>query len=155
MARQYEVRYINQYVSGNVACQPEKKTVRKHSAQLPQMQRKRKQKIAIDVFSLGSIVLAAVLAVMMIAGMVQMNRAQEQAQIMRSYVSTLQAENKQLKDTYASGYDLEEIRDIALTMGMVPIEEVPHLQMQLQVPEIEDAPTGWENFWAFLIGMFA
>lgn len=155
MARQHEVRYINQYVSGNIAYLPEEKTNIKKSVQLPKMKRKQHRQIAVDVFSLGAIALAVVLAVMMTVSLMQMNRAQEEAQILQNYVSTLQAENKELKDTYTSGYDLDEIRDIALTMGMVPIEEVPHLQMQVVVPQIEEEPTAWENFWAFMVGLFA
>ena len=155
MARQYEVRYINQYVSGNIACQPEKKPNKKHAAQLPKMKRKRKQQVAVDVFALCGIAAAVVLAVMMTVGLVQMNRAQAEAQVLMNYVESLQNENKELKDTYTSGYDLEEIREIALTMGMVPVEAVPHLQMQVVTPQIVEEPTAWENFLTFLTGLFA
>lgn len=155
MARQYEVRYINQYVSGNIACQPEKKPNKRSTAQLPKMKRKHKQQVTVDVFALCSIAVAVVLAVMMTVGLVQMNRAKEEAQILKNYVNTLQFENKALKDTYTSGYDLEEIREIAITMGMVPVEAVPHLQMQVVTPQTVKEPTAWENFWAFMVGMFA
>lgn len=155
MARQHEVRYINQYVSGSIAYMPAEKNHKKNAVQLPKMKRKQRRRVAVDVFSLGAIALAAVLTVMMTVALVQMNRAQDEVQVLSNYVTNLQAENKQLKDTYTSHYDLDEIRDIALTMGMVPVEEVTHLQMQVVVPQIEEEPTPWENFWAFMVGMFA
>ena len=84
-----------------------------------------------------------------------MNQAQQEAKIYRDYAMSLQQENAQLQDTYTSGYDLEEVRQIAIAMGMVPMEEVPHLQMQVETPQVEQEPTAWESFWTFFLGMFA
>ena len=155
MAMQPEIRYINAYVSGTAAPQPEKRPQKKTATQLPKIKRQPKYLVPVDVVAMGGILAAVVLAVMLVVGLVQMNQAQEQANMYREYAMTLQEQNAQLQDTYLSSYDLDEIRDIALAMGMVPAEEVPHLQMQVTEPQVEQQPTAWESFWAFLVGMFA
>ena len=91
----------------------------------------------------------------MIINVVQLNQAQAEANQLRAYVETLQTENEQLQDTYTSNYDMEEIRDIALTLGMVPAEQVTHMRMQMAAPQVVEEPTAWESFWAFMVGMFA
>jgi carbohydrate diacid regulator len=49
----------------------------------------------------------------------------------------------------------EELEKIALAMGMVPSSQVPHISMDVTVPQQEAEPTAWENFCAFLTGLFA
>lgn len=155
MAMQPEVRYINAYVSGTCAPQLEKKPQKRPSNELPQVKKQQKWMIPVDVVAVGGILAAIVLSVMMIVGLVQMNQAQREAKMYQDYVTNLQQVNTQLQDTYTSGYDLEEVRQIAEAMGMVPAEQVPHLQMQVTTPVTVQEPTAWESFWAFLIGMFA
>jgi cell division protein FtsL len=152
---QPEVRYINAYVSGTAVKQPVKMPQKKPSAQLPKARRQQKLLVQVDIVSLGGILAALVLGIMLIVGVVQMNQTQQEAKMMREYALSLQQENKQLQDTYTSSYDLEEVQRIALSMGMVPSAEVEHLTMQTYEPEITVQPTAWENFWAFLAGMFA
>ena len=71
------------------------------------------------------------------------------------YVMSLQEQNAQLRDTYTSGYDLSEVESIAKAMGMVPADQVTHMQMQVVEPEQVEELSAWESFWAFLAGMFA
>lgn len=155
MAMQPEVRYINAYVSGTTALQPEKKPQKKHSTVLPKAKRQQKWLIRVDAVAVGGILAAVVLCVMLLAGLVQMNRAKEEAKMYRDYAVALKAENQELKNTYSAGYDPDEIRSIATAMGMVPAEQVPHIQIKLQAPVTEQEPTAWESFWTFMVGLFA
>ena len=156
MAMQPEVRYINAYVSGTAVPQPEKMPQSRPTTKLPPAKKmQQKRLIQVDVVAAGGIVMALVLSVMLVVGLVQMIQAQQEAKMFREYAAMLQTENAQLQDTYTSGYDLEEVQSIARTMGMVPVEQVPHVQMQVVEPEIVQEPTALENFWAFLTGMFA
>ena len=155
MAMQPEIRYINAYVSGNVAYQPKKKPQKRPAVQLPKARKQQKFVIPVDMVAVCGIFAAVVLSVMLMVGVAQTFQAQKDAQAMEDYAISLQAENEQLRDTYTSSYDLEEIRQIALAMGMVPVEEVPHLQMQLTAPQTVQEPTAWESFWAFMVGLFA
>ena len=155
MARQPEVRYINYYVSGTAAYQPERKTRRKPTARLPKAQKQQKLYITVDPMAICGILMATVLLVTLLVGAVQLNQAQQEAQQLQDYVHSLQEENAQLQNTYSSGYDPEEIRDIATAMGMVPADQVTHMQVQVALPQIPREPTAWESFWAFVVGMFA
>ena len=155
MAMQPEIRYINAYVSGNVAVQPEKMPQKKSSARLPKARKQQKWLIPVDMVAVGGILAAFVLSIMLIVGLVQMNQAQREAQMYKEYALSLQQENKAMQDTYDASYDLQEVRDIALAMGMVPVEQAQHVTMQVVTPEVVQEPTAWASFWAFFLGMFA
>ena len=155
MAMQPEVRYINAYVSGTAVKKPEKMPQRKPSVQLPKVRRQQKLTIYVDVVALCGILAALVLGIMLIVSVVQMGQAQHEAKVMRDYAVSLEQKNETLQNTYASSYDLEEVERIALAMGMVPTEQVQHLQMQVTTPQVTEEPTAWENFWTFFTGMFA
>ena len=155
MAMQPEVRYINAYVSGNVAVQPEKMPQKQSSARLPKARKQQKWLIHVDLVAMGGILAAFVLSIMLVVGLVQMNQAQREARIYKEYAMSLKQDNAQMRDTYASEYDLDEVRDIAITMGMVPVEQVEHVTMQVVTPEVVEEPTAWESFWTFFLGMFA
>jgi hypothetical protein len=155
MAMQPEVRYINAYVSGNVAVRPEKMPQKQSSARLPKARKQQKWLIQVDLVAIGGIMAALVLSIMLVTGLVQMNQAKHDAKVYREYATSLKLDNTKMRDTYASEYDLNEVRDIALNMGMVPVEQVEHVTMQVVTPEVVQEPTAWESFWAFFLGMFA
>lgn len=155
MAMKTEVRYINAYVSGTCVPQPEKMPQKRSSARLPKAKKQQKWLISVDVVALVGIFAAVVLSISMIMGLVQMNNARQEAKMYKEYALSLQEQNTQLRDTYYASYDTEEVREIALQMGMVPVEQVQHLQMTVQEPQQTAEPSGWESFWAFLVGMFA
>ena len=102
MAIQPEVRYINSYVSGNLAYQPEGKSQKKRTVQLPKAKIAKKQCVRVDVVALGGIAVALALAVMLVVNMVQMSDAKAQAQMMSDYVVALETENQQVQNTYMS-----------------------------------------------------
>lgn len=150
-----EIRYINAYVSGNLAPQPKKIPQKKASVRLPKARKRQRWLIPVDVVAVGGILVSLVLGIMMIVSLVQMNQAQQEAEAMRQYALSLRQENQVLQDTYTSGYDLEEVRQIANAIGMVPVEQVQHVQIQLETPQTVEKPSAWESFWAFVVGMFA
>lgn len=155
MAMQPEVRYINAYVSGTAVPQQSKIPQKKSSVRLPKAKKQQKWLIPVDVVALGGILTAFVLGIMMIVSLVQMSRAQQEAETMRQYALSLRQENLVMRDTYTAKYDLNEVQQIAQAMGMVPVEQVEHVQIHLEAPVVEEQPTAWENFWAFVVGMFA
>ena len=155
MARQPEIRYINAYVSGSNAYQMESPARKKKQVKLPKMHRQKKTVIALDPVAIGGIVVASVMLVLMLVGFVRLQDARVEVQQLQNYVSSLQQENTTLQDTYASGYDLNEIEQIALAMGMVPSSEVSQISVSVTVPHAVPQPTAWESFCAFLTGLFA
>lgn len=154
MASKPEIRYINAYVSGNIAYQIEQ-PARKKRVRLPKPRQEKKTMIAVDPIAVGSIVVAALLMVLLVVGFVRLQNARAEEIALEKYVLSLQQENQQLKEAYASGYDLEEIEKIALAMGMVPASHAQQISLSVTVPEEIPEPTAWESFYAFLTGLFA
>ena len=155
MAMQPEVRYINAYVSGTAVPQQSKMPQKTSSVQLPKAQKRQRYILQVDMVAVVGILAALVFSVMLIVSLVQMNQARQEALVMKNYALSLQQTNTQLQNTYHSSYNLDEVRDIALAMGMVPVEQVPHLQMQVTEPQTVPQQTAWESFWTFFLGMFA
>lgn len=155
MASQTDVRYINAYVSGSMAYMPQTKPVRKKTAVMPKFRLQKELVIAVDPVAVFGIVVAVAMAIVLLAGFMTLNQANEEARAMEAYVTTLQEQNAQLQDTYDNGYDLEQVRQIALAMGMVSVEDVPHITVEVNIPQEESKPTVWENFCTFLTGLFA
>ena len=155
MANYTDVRYINAYVSGSMAYMTQPKPARKKVAVMPKFRIPKELVIAIDPVAIFGIVVAVAMAIVLLTGFMTLNQANEEARAMEAYVTTLQEQNTQLQDTYDNGYDLEQVRQIALAMGMVSVEDVPHISVEVNVPQEEAKPTAWENFCTFLTGLFA
>ena len=125
MAQKLDIMYVNFYTDGSAArkvapafpvTQPKPKT---------QVKRKTKRiTIFIDPVAVCSLVVAAVMLIMMVVGLNQLQTANDQAQRMEDYVSSLTQKNQELKDSYYSDMDLEQIRQTALALGMVPKDQV-------------------------------
>lgn len=156
MGRNPEIRYINTYVSGSAAYQLEPGLPQqKKQVKLPRPRREEKKVIRLDPVAIMGIIVAVVLLVLLVAGFARLEAAQAEARTLNAYVSALQEQNRKLQDTYASGYDLEEIREIALAMGMVPADELRHIQTELVIPPQPEEPDAWEALCTFLTGLFA
>ena len=62
--------------------------------------------------------------------------------------------NLQLEEKYHSRYELDEVKEAALGLGMIPIEEAQHIT--ISVPqETAQKNTLWESINIFLDGLFA
>lgn len=155
MARQPEVRYINYYVSGNIAYQPEKSPKTRTRTQLPAMPKAQKQLHTIDRSAALCVVVAAVLLIALAVSAVQFVSAKEEVAQLQHYVASLQKENQMLEQTYVEAFDPEQIKTIADSLGMIPVEDAKHMIVQVQLPVEEQEPTVWESFLVFLKGLFA
>ncbi len=156
MARKTDILYINYYMSGSTACQLEQRAPKK-SVSMPWPKRRRSQKIVIrldPMVVLGTCV-AFVMFILMIAGAVRLAAVQSDVQKMHSYNVSLQSENSQLRQTFEEGLDMDEIRSIAMAQGMIPVEQAKHVSIQVHMPQEEVQLSAWENFWTFLVGLFA
>lgn len=155
MARQWDVQYVNFYTAGSAAVKYEPTPIKKQIATLPKPHRKKKIRVFIDPVAVGGVLMAVVMLVMMVSGIVRLNEARTEQIRMQEYVQQLQEENTQLKTSYEAGYDADEIYEIATAMGMIPEQEGERITLQVSVPQLEEAMSPWENFCAFLTGLFA
>lgn len=155
MARKNQVQYVNFYTAGTAAYKYEPVQAPEKKASLPKPRRRKRIRVYVDPMAIVGACAAMVLMVMMFAGMVKLSRAQQEQAQMAAYVQSLQEENARLEQQYHAGYDPDEIYRIATAMGMIPVEEAEHIQVQVHVPVVEEEPTAWENFCVFLTGLFA
>ena len=137
MARSNEVQYIRYYSPGSAA----------EKVELPRIPRKQpKPKAApaqkqtapvvrVDGLAAIGIVVAAVMLLCMLMGCVQVYNLNRQIQDLEVYVSQLELRQESLEADYAHGYDLEEIRQAAESMGLVPKDQVQHVT--IHIPETE------------------
>ena len=155
MANKPQIQYIHQfYVPGSEV----QKTApayapRRSRTTLPKKAPSDKIRILVDPVALGGVVVAVAMLVLMVVGMVQYSRVCEQHAVMEKYVTQLRDENARLEHTYHSGYDIEEIKQQANALGMVPASEAMTIEVEVNVPQPEPEPTLWDEIVWFFKGL--
>lgn len=159
MARRTDVQYVRFYTTGSAARKLEPQEKPKRKAPRPQPQHKirpdTRKVIRIDPISLCAMAVAAVLLVTMAIGMIELGSVNAETERMESYVSQLRAENTQLHAEYSAGYDLDEVEQMALEMGFVPVDQVEHVTIHVEPPQPEQEMTAWQEFCAAVRELFA
>ena len=133
MARKPDVQYVRFVTDGSAARVVEQAPVRAKT-RLPKV-KKQKQKdmvIHVDPLAFVGVVLSCVMLVLMVVNCVQLHNYQVMANQMDAYVDVLMEENARLQDTYRKNYDLKDIEDKALALGLVPIEDVRHISVSVE-----------------------
>jgi hypothetical protein len=154
MTEKPKIQYIGQfYVPGSEAqvLAPKKKK-KKAKTKLPIA--KQEQAIYIDPVALIGITVAVVMLAVMVVGALQLRGDWAQYEQMSNYVSQLNRDNAELERTYRDGYDLEDIRDKALALGMVPVEEVPSRTITVTISQPKPERTLWDDIVWFFGGLF-
>ena len=157
MARKPDIQYIDKfYVHGSEARVLELKPRRRIiKTVLPLSVPDKTIKIGVDPIALSGIVVALTMLVLLVVGTVQYVRVCGQYQAMMDYVVTVQNENVELKQTYRDGYDLAQIEEEALALGMIPAAEAEVVKVRVTVPQREPEMTFWEEFRWLCEGLFA
>lgn len=158
MARQPDIQYVRFYTDGSAArkieLQPEKKKKQVSLPQRPRVRRQKRMVIHVDPISVLAMLVAGVMLITMVVGMLRLGSINSEAEVMEDYVSDLQAQNNALQEKYESGFDLRDVEQKALEMGLVPIEQVEHITIELPRIVEEAEPTFWENVGAFFSELF-
>ena len=157
MNRKPEIQYVGQfYIHGSEArvLAPEKEQ-KKPKTRLPLQYLEKIEKIYIDPVALVGITVALFMLVVMVLGVVQMQDAWKEYDRMERKLETLQTQNMELKQQYRSSYDLDDIREKAVAIGMVPISEVQTISVMVTHPETEPVRTVWDDVVWFFSGLFA
>ena len=157
MALKPEIQYIGQfYIHGSEAKALEVKPEEKKSEyKLPLHRFEKVQKLHVDPLAICSIALAVVLMIGMVAGTLQIQSAWEELDAANRYVYNLEAIHRQRMSEYRSSYNLEEIRTVAETMGLIPVAEAKTMELTVTIPEPEAEPTMWDDIVWFMEGLFA
>ena len=153
MLRQ-EIQYIRYDNVGSAACKPVVVSSAKKNA-LPGARKQKRKVISIDPVATVGILVALFMLVSMAVGVVEYVQVRKQAVQMEQYVEQLSVRNEELTEKFESGYDLEAIEKTALALGMVPMEQVQTVQIQVTIPQEEKTVTLWEQIGIFITGLFA
>ena len=156
MVKKPEIQYIDKfYVYGSEAKVLELKPKRRIKTILPLSVPDKTIKIPVDPVAIGGIVVAVALLVALLIGCVQYVQVYRQYRTMMDHVVAEQNMNVELREDYRSRIDLVEIRDKALALGMVPVENAQVITIRAELPQREPEPTLWEDFVWLCKGLFA
>ena len=156
MAQKHDILYVNFYTDGSAARKMAPAFPAAQSRKSAGAKRKKKTVLFVDPVAVGSLIVAAVLLVMMVVGLTQLQTAQAEAVTMESYLQRLTAENERLTQEFDSQVDLEVVEKTALAMGMVPMDQVKSVNIQVQEIRIEEPrQTFWDQMYAILTNLFA
>ena len=141
MARKTTERYVRYYTFGSTAVKLDR---REHRAALPKYTAPAKRKpIPVDPVALVGSAVAIVLAILMIVGFAQVAHTSAQVKKLETQVMTLELEQEGLRQKYENGYDLEEVRAAAESMGMIPAEEAIHVRVPVPAQTVEIETLSW------------
>ncbi len=155
MAMQTEVQYIT-YVDGSAARQFQPKPIKKVAAPKPKARKAKCRVLRVDPVAVVGIVVAAVMFIAMVSSFAQYQQWQEKNEQMSSFILAQQQELADNTRKYKEGYDLEQVRQIAMALGMVPAQEAERITVDVQLPEpVENEQTFWDEVITFLAGLFA
>lgn len=157
MAKQREDRYIRFYTEGTAAYKVEvEQPVRKTS--LPKPKKRTVYVFPVDPVAIGAVVLSVVMLVVMFNAVAMLDAERAELQKLTDYLYELESENTVLEAKYQSQVNLEEVEERALALGMVPLEEVRHITIQVDPVEevpIEEESSVWEKICTYFEGLFA
>ena len=154
MANQIEIKYIDFGTEGNAARRFA--TVPREKAQLPNAKRKTRYVLTIDPLAMIGIAVAVCMFVFMGIGVQRLQQAQERNAQMAQYVEVLTESNTALREEFNEVCDLEQVKELALALGMIPKAEAPMTGITMYVPEeTVETPSLWEQIGTFLAGLFA
>ena len=158
MARQPEIQYVRFYTDGSAArkieLQPEKRKNKTPMPRQPRVRREQKMVIHVDPISVCAVLVAGVMLITMLVGMLRLGSINADADALESYVTELEAENTRLRAEYESGYDISDVEQKALEMGLIPVEQAEHVTIEMPETIVEAEPTFWEGVGAFFTELF-
>lgn len=154
MARKTTERYVRYYTFGSTAAKLDR---RERKAALPEYKTPEKRKpIAVDPVALVGSAVAVLLAILMLVGFAQVAHTSAQVHKLQTQVMTLELEQEQLRQKYEDGYDLEEVRAAAESMGMIPAEDAIHVRVQMPAETVQiETLSWWDSMLLSLRSFFA
>ena len=156
MAQQLDVRYVDFYSAGSSALKVSP-AISLETLELPRRTKKKAKKLVlyVDPVAIAGILMASVMAVLLIVGFVQLNSARQEEFAMAAYVDSLQQQNQELTAEFEAGYDLAQVEEVALALGMVSQEQLQKVTVKIAEPAEAPEPSTWHNFWSSIVDLFA
>lgn len=141
MARRNNDRYVRYYTVGSAAAKLEPEA---RKASLPKYINNEKRKpIPFDPIAFVGSAVAVLLAVLMIVGLFQVAGTAARVREMEIRMTALEREGEILMQRYENGYDLDEVRVAAHSMGMIPAQEAERISVELPQVSMEIPRVSW------------
>lgn len=157
MARKPEVQYVY-YTDGSAARALEPAILpspRRNRARRQNSQVQEQQVIEIEVLPIVCIVICTVMLAVMLFGITQLRDAYVMEAQLEGYVAQLEQVNAERLAEYESSIDIEAVEQKAIALGLVPIEQVQHMTIRVQTPEVVEQQSFFESFISIFAGIFA
>ena len=157
MVQKPDIQYVTQFYSyGSEAKVPELKPVKKkQKTALPLAKPDQKIRIAVDYVALAGIMIAIAMVIVMAFSVRGYLETCDEYRTMTKRVIALQNINVEKQQEYKALYDLDDIREKALALGMIPMEDAEVITISPVIPEPEPETPWWENISWFMKGLFA
>ena len=152
-----DIQYVTQFYSyGSEAKVLELKPAQKKKKYtLPMAKPQQKICIQVDPVAWAGILIAVVMVVLMAVSVNSYLDVCADYAVMNNHVIELQNFNVEKQQEYAGMYDPDDIREKALALGMIPMEEAEVVFISPVIPEPEPEESWYENISWFLSGLFA
>ncbi len=156
MADRVQIQYVKYYTQDNTAKRVAP-AIPLHTGALPQIKKRKLHRIYVDPVAALGIVVAITMMIMMLVGISHLNTERNRMDVMEQQVEMLRQKNVALQAQYDSECDLDEVKEIALALGMVPARNVAHSAIEVELPPVEEPVqmSVWNQIGTFLTGLFA
>ena len=153
MAKREEIQYVRYYAYGSAAVKAQPEPQRRRRAEAQPVPKAEPIPVPFSPVAVFGTVVAVVMLLCVLVGFAQLNRLNDEIRVMETYISSLKSENYALNKEYHAGYDLDEIRTAAESMGLVPIEQVEHITIHIPEPEVVEELPWWQQIWNDFLAM--
>ena len=154
MARKEEIQYVRYYATGSTALKLDPEPKRKERVRPAPKPVEERIAIPFDPVAVFGTAVALVMILCVIIGFVQLNQMNDRVAQAQMDLSTLKHEHYELEKNYANGYDLDEVRDAAAAMGLVPMDQVKQITIHIPEPEVVEELPWWQEMWNEFKAMF-
>ena len=156
MANRVQIQYVEYYTQDNTAKRVAP-AILLHTGAIPQIKKRKVYRIYIDPVATLGVVVAVSMMIMMIVGLSNLSSEQKRLEVMEQQVRVLRQENMDLQARYDKELNLDEVKEIALALGMVPGRDVAHSSIEVEMPQVEEPAriSIWNRIGTFLTGLFA
>lgn len=152
-----DIQYVTQFYSyGSEAKVLELKPAqKKRKFTLPMAKPQQKICIQVDPVAWAGILIAVAMVILLAISVNSYLDVCADYTVMNNHVIELQNFNVEKQQEYAGMYDADDIRQKALALGMIPMEEAKVIFISPVIPQPEPEESWYENISWFLSGLFA
>ncbi|MBQ3491257.1 MAG: hypothetical protein IJA74_01745 [Oscillospiraceae bacterium] len=156
MANRVDIQYV-QFYSADSTAKRIAPAIPVHTGALPQIKKRKVRRVYLDPVAALGIVVAVSMMIMMLVGLSQLRSERNRLAVMEQQVEILHQKNMDLQAQYEKECNIDQVKEIALALGMVPGREVAHSSIEVELPQTEEpvSVSIWNRIGTFLTGLFA